>query len=204
MKHTVEKKFNYSIVIFFFAILTMLRCDGTSTSDVFKKYPNTYFVETGSYLGDGIQNALDTDNFEEIYSIELSSYYYKICKVRFADFSNVYLYRGDSSKVLKKVIKKIDAPATFWLDGHYSAGNTARGDTNSPILNELEIIKNHKLHTHTILIDDVRLFGTEEFDFVTLDMIIAKLLEINPNYTIVFENGYVNDDILVAYIKKKE
>ena len=75
------------------------------------------------------------------------------------------------------------------------------GKTNSPILQELDQIKKHHIKSHTILIDDVRLFGTHEFDYVTLDQIIDKILEINPSYKISFVPGYVNNDILVAQIK---
>lgn len=73
--------------------------------------------------------------------------------------------------------------------------------TYSPVLQELEQIKKHPIKNHTILIDDVRLFGTIEFDYVTLDQIIDKVLEINPNYNISFVPGYVQNDILVAQIK---
>lgn len=70
----------------------------------------------------------------------------------------------------------------------------------SPILQELEAIKNHPIKNHTILIDDVRMFGTRDFDGVTLDQITDKLREINPNYSIFFEKGYQANDILVACI----
>ena len=37
----------------------------------FKKYPNPVFVETGSLMGDGIQQALEA-GFQKVISIELS------------------------------------------------------------------------------------------------------------------------------------
>lgn len=173
--------------------------ESTTTQEVFQKYPNKYFIESGSYLGDGIQMALLT-GFKTVYSIELGINLYQGCCGRFANNKNVKLYLGDSTNVLPEILKEIDEPATFWLDGHYSWGNTARGNTNSPILIELEIIKQHPIKTHTILIDDLRQCGTVEFDFVELDEIIQKVLEINPNYTISFENGHVPNDVLVAHI----
>ena len=110
---------------------------------------------------------------------------------------------GDSGKILYEVIKDIDSPITFWLDGHCSCGITAKGDEWSPILKELEQIKKHHIKNHTILIDDVRQFGTEYFDFVTIDQIIEKVLEINPDYKIFFIDGGFKDDILVAEVVKK-
>ncbi|HRI35351.1 MAG TPA: hypothetical protein PLD02_16495, partial [Saprospiraceae bacterium] len=69
-----------------------------------------------------------------------------------------------------------------------------------PVLLELEAIKQHSIKTHTILIDDCRFFGTEGFDYITIDQVIKSLLEINPSYQFKYENGYTADDILVAYI----
>lgn len=177
--------------------------EAITTKDVFAKYPNKYFIESGSYRGDGIKMALE-GSFEEIYSIELSPHLYEICYTMFAETPKVHVLFGDTAQVMPELLKQIDAPATFWLDGHYSWSQTARGDTNTPILQELESIRNHPIKTHTILIDDVRQFGTVEFDFVELDDIIQKILEINPNYKIHYEDGYVPNDILVAVIKNQE
>ena len=57
---------------------------------------------------------------------------------------------------------RIDKPAVFWLDGHYSAGFTARGEKDSPILEELEHILAAPNRGHVILIDDARCFGHAE------------------------------------------
>lgn len=176
------------------------KVESYSSAGLFAKYPNTYFIESGSCEGDGIQKALAA-GFPIIYSIELAPHFYQHCLRLFKGQPKVNLYQGDSTEVLPLILQQIDAPATFWLDGHYSWGNTARGATNSPILKELESIKAHPIKTHTILIDDVRQFGTVEFDFIELDEIVQKILEINPNYTISFEDGHVPNDILVAEIK---
>ncbi len=167
-----------------------------TTSAIFAKYPNIYFIETGSYHGDGIQKALDA-GFPQIFSIEVAPRYVEHCHKRFANNNRVTLLLGDSTNVLPQLLTQISSPATFWLDGHYSWG-TARGDLNSPILEELEAIRQHPIKTHTILIDDIRLLGTIDFDFLELDDIIKKLLEINPHYKIHFENGFIPNDVLVA------
>lgn len=187
-------------IILFYILLIETSLFGISKEGLFEKYPNKYFVETGSYLGDGINQALLSKCYEKIYSIELSEQYFEHCTDRFSNVDNVTILFGDSSVELSDVLKQIDAPATFWLDGHWSGGDTAKGVTMSPIIKELKLIKEHPIKTHTILIDDVRLFGTIEFDYVTLDDIIKILLEINPDYEIFFEDGYVEKDILVATI----
>jgi hypothetical protein len=71
----------------------------------------------------------------------------------------------------------------------------------SPLMRELEAIKEHPIKTHTILIDDIRCANGQSLGNITLDMIIQKIWEINPDYRLVFENGYVPKDILVAKIE---
>jgi hypothetical protein len=58
-------------------------------------------------------------------------------------------------------MSKIHQPALFWLDGHYSAGNTAKGDKETPIYEELQYILNARDRGHVIVIDDARCFGTD-------------------------------------------
>ena len=172
-----------------------------TTSEVFQHYLKRVFIETGSFMGDGIQNALDA-GFEEVYSIELSPNLFNHCVNRFRDNPHVHLYLGDSSKILATVLEELEEPVTFWLDGHCSTGNplTAKGDRNSPILEELAIIGNHSIKTHTILIDDVRYFGTPEFDNVESNMIIKAVMKINSEYQISYEDGFIANDVLVAEI----
>lgn len=160
--------------------------------------PNKYFIETGTNRGFGIGRALYSGIFEEFYSIELAPHLYEYCKELFSNYPQVKLFLGDSREVLPKILEKIDAPATFWLDGHYSSGETAKGLTNNPILGELDCIKNHFLKNHTIMIDDVRLFGTAEFDFIEIDDLKQKLLEINPNYKISLFSRKEPNDMLLA------
>ena len=170
-------------------------------NDLFKKYLNPFFIETGSYIGDGIQEALDA-NFSEIYSIELSDKYFNISYERFKNNEKVHIIKGDSSILLYDLIKDINQNITFWLDAHCSEGDTAKGIYYTPLIQELEQIKKHQINTHTIIIDDMRLWD-EKDDKIGFgkDKIIEKILEINPNYELIYENGYIDNDILVAKIK---
>jgi hypothetical protein len=187
----------YVISLFLLAASSNLKA--VTSSEVFAKYPNTYFIETGSYCGDGIQMALST-GFQEIYSIELSPEYHERCNKRFAGIPQIHLILGDSASMLPRLLQQIDAPATFWLDGHYSGGDTAKGNSNSPILQELDAIAQHPIKNHTILIDDIRQAGTTDFDLVTLGQIAKKIQSINPKYRIFFEDGYIANDVLVAKV----
>ena len=167
-----------------------------------KKYitKSGILIESGSYLGNGIQAFLDI-GFQSVYSVELAHHYYEHCLNRFSDKKDkVHLYYGDSGEKFKDILASINSQVVFWLDGHYSQGDTAKGTENSPILRELDTISKHHIKNHTILIDDVRQFGTIDFDYVTLTDVLKRILDINPSYKFTLEHGYINYDILVAQI----
>jgi hypothetical protein len=100
--------------------------------------------------------------FREIYSIELDEALHRRAQLLLAGEPHVTLLRGDSASTLRTVLERIDSPAIFWLDGHYSGGVTARGSVDYPIIDELRHIGAHPIDDHVILVDDARLFtGTD-------------------------------------------
>ena len=159
--------------------------------ELFKRYPNLIFIETGSYYGDGIQQALDA-GFKRVYSIELSEEFYRECIKRFLDVRKVRLIFGQSQTVLETLLPLIKKQVTFWLDAH--------DDNSSPLLKELEIIKSHHIKTHTILIDDLRTWSIEKNGF-DVDVLKSKLLEINPDYIFSLEDGYIPGSDVIGYEK---
>ena len=133
------------------------------------------FVETGSYMGDTIDSW--KNNFERLYSIELNQDLASRVIRRFVDFPHITIIQGDSALQLSSILSSIETPILFWLDGHYSSefkiGNefivTSRGEKNTPILEELIQISEHKIKNHLILIDDAREFnGTNEYPHLSL------------------------------------
>lgn len=149
-------------------------------------------VETGTYYGDMIYAQINF--FKSIYSIELSDYYYHRAVKRFKKYKNVHLLHGDSGKMLSSVLKNIKEPAIFWLDGHYSGGKTAKGESECPIWQELNHIIAQQLK-HIILIDDARCFiGTH--DYPTIAELQHFFTDKNINHS--FE---VRDDIIHVVLK---
>lgn len=126
--------------------------------DYADKYGLRTLVETGTCLGDMVEAM--KRRFDRIYSIELSKELYDRARARFAKAHNIELILGDSGKVLESVVKEIDHPALFWLDSHYSAGITARGEKDTPIYEELCHILQANAR-HIIIIDDARCFGAD-------------------------------------------
>lgn len=134
--------------------------------EIIQDYQNRYeyniLVETGTYLGEMVE--AQKRYFNKIISIELSEKLYTDAKQKFSNDSNVFIVQGDSGKIMHKVISTLNEPAIFWLDGHYSAGITAKGEKECPIFEELNAIFNGKKLKHVILIDDARLFnGTNDY-----------------------------------------
>jgi len=188
---------------------------------VFQKFPNPVFIETGTYVGDGVQAALDF-GFEDVHSIELSEKLYDHCCRRFAGDNRVHIHCGDSTEVLEPLIADIAERITFWLDGHFHPYGIQRHDnipksawgktpcdcTNpgrcphwSPLFRELVAIAGHARNDHTILIDDVREFKTIHYEG-DIEKVKRSLLAINPEYIFTYHEGAAPNDILAASIEQ--
>lgn len=124
----------------------------------------TVFIETGTFMGDTVEYV--KDNFSIIFSIELSNELALKAQQRFKNEQKVSIIQGDSAQQLSKILQSINEPCSFWLDGHYSSefwtGDTyivtAKGEKETPILEELKQIATHSHKNNVILIDDARLF----------------------------------------------
>ncbi|MBN2086423.1 MAG: hypothetical protein JW748_14485 [Anaerolineales bacterium] len=138
-----------------------------------RKHHLSIFIETGTYRGDMIE-AVRRD-FEQVYSIELGADLHRAARERFASDPRVQLLQGDSGEVLRGLLARIDRPALFWLDSHYSDADTARSALITPVRRELEHILAHPLaRRHVILVDDARLFNGED-DYPTIGSLNAVL-----------------------------
>ena len=153
-----------------------------------RKYDLKILVETGTYFGHMVE-AMKKD-FEHIYSIELSKELYKKANKRFKGDKNVELVQGDSGIELKKLVKKIDEPALFWLDGHYSAGVTAKGEKDTPIYEELTHIFDAENKEHVIIIDDARCFGSDPA-YPSIDEISDFIKSKRPDVSITIEDDSI-------------
>lgn len=127
-------------------------------------YDLDVFVETGTYEGGTIATQLPS--FQHLYTIELSDLYFSRAVERFKNARDkVHLIQGDAAVQLGLLLPKLDAPALFWLDGHYSQGNTAQGNMDTPIIYEISaLMKWEHVTDSVILVDDVRLFSGYEDD----------------------------------------
>lgn len=138
-------------------------------------------IETGTYQGSMVA-ALERD-FDRIVSIEVDETLCRKAEHRFAGSATVTIVRGDSMHALPTLLERLTEPALFWLDGHFSGGETSRGLLDTPIVHEVECVLKHAIRGHAVLIDDARLFvGTH--DYPTLEALRTQVAGLRPDLNV--------------------
>lgn len=114
------------------------------------------FIETGTFQGGTARWAATV--FDTVHTIELAQALYEQHHAALEEIPGVRPHLGDSAEIMPRIVSELPAetPALFWLDGHWSGGETAGEQQECPLMTELECLRNrpHDL----ILIDDARLF----------------------------------------------
>ncbi len=161
-------------------------------SDYAKRFQIDTFIETGTYLGQTIDDLEET--FDKIYSVELDKVLYQNAKKMFSKNRNIEIIQGNSAVILPKLIKHLKEHSLFWLDAHYSGGITTKGSKESPILGELKAISKSKIRGHIILVDDAREFtGSNSYPSIgKVKQFVAKNF---PGYKMI-----VKEDIIRIHL----
>jgi len=200
MKKIIKKIGSSSLVPYLFDVIHVIKWKSRgktpptphiikrrSIESIQKKLDVKTFIETGTYVGEMV-NA-QAGNFERIISIELDEALARYAKQKFSGKSHIEILQGDSGDILIRMLPNLEAPAMFWLDGHYSAGITAKGELNTPIIKELKAILNSNL-PHIILIDDARCFVGKD-DYPTLKEIENLIIESGKNIKMSVSNDII-------------
>jgi hypothetical protein len=139
-----------------------------------RKHRTPTFVETGTLYG-GTLHAV-RGSFAELYSIEIDQSLAVAAQRRFDHDPGVSVILGDSADQIPELIKRLDSPTLFWLDGHYSGEGTGRGDEDSPLVAEVTSILRDAAAC-VVLVDDARFLGTGNGypSFDELAQIVASL-----------------------------
>ena len=118
------------------------------------------FLETGTYHG---QTILGVENlFTRLHTIELGEDLYNEVISKY-NGDKISFYLGDTTKVLKGILHTMDN-TVFFLDSHWSCGDTVKGEKDVPLLDELELIFKKFKKNAILIINDYRLFnGKDEF-----------------------------------------
>ena len=150
------------------------------------------FIETGTYHGDTV--AAIKDMYSSVISIEVDEALYKKACIRFAADKNVHIVHGDCARELPVILATLREPAAFWLDGHYSGGETGKGEVEDPVLISLNQIAAHPVREHVIFVDDARTFDGQE-GRPDISDVFNYIKKIDSRYII-----RIQSDIIVATI----
>lgn len=121
------------------------------------------WIESGTFRGRTAQFLASSAEISaaKVITIEPSQKYFEIASRRLSGWESVEVVHGQSVDVLPGVLSSLTGDICFWLDGHYSAGDTFKGECDTPVLAELEIILKHcsRNRRMAVFVDDVRLFA---------------------------------------------
>ena len=113
------------------------------------------FIETGTYKAQ--TSVWASKRFDIVYTVEASEKLYNEAVEEYGNIRNIKFMHGISKESLREIIDEIDTQAVFWLDAHWSGGETFGSDDEWPLLDELGLITKNEIK-HYLLIDDARLF----------------------------------------------
>lgn len=129
-------------------------------------YVTPYFVETGTWKGDGVAYALQTP-FTKIISVEIIADIAEQARQRFQTIPSVQIISGHSVPVLKEVLPALKGNCIFWLDAHFPGADEgvkqydAEDDEQLrlPLESEIEVIKQTRAgYKDVLIIDDLRIY----------------------------------------------
>jgi hypothetical protein len=127
--------------------------------------PGAVWVETGTYKGDTTKFLSASAEF--VYSLEPSATYGSRAEEKFSRNQRVAIIRKSSEEAFAPLVESLSGDVCFWLDGHYSGGDTFQGATESPIRFELKVIESslERFDRCVVLIDDFRCFSSDASEY---------------------------------------
>lgn len=140
-------------------------------------------VETGTLFGDSTKEM--SIHFPTVHTIELNDELYQKATTRFAETDGVHCHHGNSGDILQSLVEKLDGPAIFYLDAHWSGdtktdwknslwkgysvdrakvntafiGDNPTSEAQVPLAEELTHIMEKFSHKCVIYVDDIDKFG---------------------------------------------
>lgn len=170
--------------------------------DLLKQFPNSWYVETGSWEGASIDLAYQA-GFRRVIGIELNRDKWQHCINRFAGHHRMFLkmFNEDSANYLSEAMKYITVPATIFLDAHSQLFEDEEETANPfPLMKELEQLARHPVRNHTIIIDDILILTHPHVTGWTLLDIKSAVWTINPAYKIELIANPVKNNLLIATV----
>ena len=166
--------------------------------DDYKKYP--YFIETGTYNGD--TTFAFEPLFNKVYTIEFSEKYHNQTKNNYHG-NKIDFILGDSSIVFESLLPTITDNSIFFLDGHWSGGETGKSSKDCPLEEEIAHINHLFKHDAILIIDDYRLFGLDtggDWTDISKDKLLS-LLGTRVHKVYHLDSECSKDDRLIIHIR---
>ena len=138
-------------------------------------FPDATWIETGTFMGETTQ--LLSTVAKQVYSVEPEPGLHARAQKRFAQHNHVTILHGTSEAVFPTLLPTVSGAVNFWLDGHYSAGVTYKGERDTPVVEELLAIEANlsRFTKMCVLIDDLRCFhpsNPEHVHYPTLNHLV--------------------------------
>ena len=127
--------------------------------EVFRRRGHDTFIESGTFVGGTV--AFFLPHARRIVSVEIDRALHARAAKAFEHCPNVWIRLGDATNIIPEAVIESRTAPLVWLDGHYSGGITGRGAEDEPALTILRVLRTTPKPGTTIVIDDLRLFGTE-------------------------------------------
>jgi len=124
-------------------------------NEIAKVFGTDVFIATGTFSLNMAYEAAKI--FREVHFIESASDLYQPLKFKkLQEYDNVHIYH--SARFLKLLLPDIKGKILFWLSSHDSAAITFKNKTNTPVVEELQVIKHYNINNSVILINNIRHF----------------------------------------------
>lgn len=140
--------------------------------DFVQRFNLKAFVETGTARGDSVAYAAMVKKFDHLFSCEIEPLLAAGAIARFNEDPRICICRMDSGLFMRVVASASLPPTFFWLDAHYPGAGFGLKAYNAdmphhlrlPLHDELLAIRTHRSGGDLILIDDLRIYETGDFE----------------------------------------
>ena len=135
------------------------------------------FIETGTCYGETLNSAKPC--FKKLYSVEKNKNLYEKAAKKFSNSSKIKVFHNNSPVFLRQILPSIDERILFWLDAHDSEDST-------PIVEEIESIKQLCIEPPIILVDDICHFHNSRH-YPSVKKLKELLISIGQAYNLDYE-----------------
>lgn len=154
-------------------------------NEIAAKYKSPVWLATVLEQGDVLQVAVDCD-YAHVVGATTDKDHAKYCEERFKNTHTVKIFFGEDI-ILHEVIKDIQVPITFCLD--------SRSEPPPALIQELSVLKHHRIKSHNIIVRNISLFGTEAAGWIKWPQVAEVFWRINDRYRF---TDYKEADAIVA------